>query len=219
MLRTRRVHRSPPVAGLVPLPPILEMRTLRPRKVDGLVQDLQLVGGEAGMESRAVGYMLFRTSLRTNLQLLTCFSFPTFRRLIFFFPSSGCLLPSPYPSLRKDLVSVSYTWIQCMCYLWGRGEALHFQAFSGTLPRYMRRLGRGRVGYSLPSGKLEMSARSCGLHRKLLCPHCLSQPGQLCSSAAGTFPGQPPAHLGQDRSQEPSESGWACMTGLRGWAL
>ena len=74
------------------------------------MQDLQLVGGEAGMESRAVGYMLFRTSLCTNLQLLTYFSFPTFRRLIFFFSLRVAVssLP-PYPSLRKELVSVSYT--------------------------------------------------------------------------------------------------------------
>ena len=67
------------------------------------MQDLQLVGGEAGMESRAVGYMLFRTSLCTNLQLLTYFSFPPFRRLIFFFPFEWLSPPSPHiPVLGKS---------------------------------------------------------------------------------------------------------------------
>ena len=76
----------------------------------GLVQDLQLLGGEAGMESCCRIQKTFSLECGFALICNSYFSsFSTFRRLIFFPPSPGSLLPSPTPILGRNLVSGTYT--------------------------------------------------------------------------------------------------------------
>lgn len=101
----------------------------------GLVQDLQLLGGEAGMESCCRIQKPFSLECGFALICNSYFSsFSTFRRSIFFSPFAWLSSPLPHPNLRKKLSirDLHLNLGPVLPLLWGGGR-LQFQAFSETL--------------------------------------------------------------------------------------